>query len=177
MSRYYINQNDSDYLKHFGIPGMKWGIRRYQNEDGTRTKAGLEQERARRAKRAAKYETKANNALNFASTHRSNVNKLRSIAPTHTAKLLANQETARAKHYSKSAAKYSRYRNKLVSDLSEDEINSGRKALELQNAAIRSALSVPVSMVKYHVVGVPMYFIDAGENYMKERKQIEEKYS
>lgn len=29
-----------DYLIHFGIKGQKWGIRRYQNEDGTLTEAG-----------------------------------------------------------------------------------------------------------------------------------------
>lgn len=32
---------DSDYLEHYGIKGMKWGIRRFQNKDGSLTKAGL----------------------------------------------------------------------------------------------------------------------------------------
>ncbi|MBR2248054.1 MAG: hypothetical protein IJ880_13710 [Bacilli bacterium] len=33
------------YLIHYGITGQKWGVRRFQNEDGTYTSEGLERRR------------------------------------------------------------------------------------------------------------------------------------
>lgn len=36
----YTVINDNNYLQHYGVLGMKWGIRRYRNEDGSLTREG-----------------------------------------------------------------------------------------------------------------------------------------
>lgn len=41
--------NYSNELYHYGIPGQKWGVRRYQNKDGTLTKAGLRKQASEEA--------------------------------------------------------------------------------------------------------------------------------
>ena len=40
MSNYYAVERSPDYLEHYGILGMKWGIRRFQNPDGSLTEEG-----------------------------------------------------------------------------------------------------------------------------------------
>lgn len=45
---------ETNYLVHHGIKGQKWGIRRFQNLDGSRTSAGLAHDRALYAEKTGK---------------------------------------------------------------------------------------------------------------------------
>lgn len=62
----------SPYLMHYGVKGMKWGVRRYQNEDGTLTAAGKKRDEYLRAKdkwksaRGSKTTARARVAMNKA---------------------------------------------------------------------------------------------------------------
>ena len=40
-------EKNTEMLEHHGIKGQKWGVRRFQNEDGTRTAAGKKREQSR----------------------------------------------------------------------------------------------------------------------------------
>lgn len=67
------NYSYSDVLVHHGIKGQKWGVRRYQNENGSLTNAGKKRYSSfatkRYARKAKKYEDKAQKALG---EHKSN---------------------------------------------------------------------------------------------------------
>lgn len=79
MARYY-----DDELIHFGILGMKWGVRRFQNKDGTLTSSG-------KKRYGTKYYHNARDAysrmdemgdaeLNRVANRLSNENRIRTLA-------------------------------------------------------------------------------------------------
>ena len=50
---------DNEYLAHHGIKGQKWGVRRFQNPDGTRTALGKSQSMSMKDRIKARSEQKA----------------------------------------------------------------------------------------------------------------------
>lgn len=57
----------NDELYHHGVKGMKWGVRRYQNKDGSLTAAG--KKRAKNKTRGWSKDAKRANAIKKKSVH------------------------------------------------------------------------------------------------------------
>ena len=60
MRNVFDYSNEEDYLEHFGIKGQKWGIRRFQNSDGTLTQEGIDRYNKKRQKYQKKFYKAAN---------------------------------------------------------------------------------------------------------------------
>lgn len=72
MSRYF----NEDYLEHSGVKGQKWGVRRYQNEDGTLTDEGRKRY-GRSLNTIDKLNTQANKYISKASKSNPKLAKLK----------------------------------------------------------------------------------------------------
>ena len=93
-------------LYHHGILGMRWGVRRYQNEDGTLTAKGKARyAKVESSKRLQKSETrKAKNVLN------SHVNVDSGYAKSYNKK--SNKLRSKAERYAEGSNKYNKYMEK-----------------------------------------------------------------
>lgn len=110
-------------LYHHGILGQKWGIRRYQNADGTLTSEGRE----RMLAKARKYESKANTTVgesNSAKRKRAKLNQKAKDARYEVKK--SDLKKARLKKSENNA-------KRSVKDMSDDELKREIARAKLEN--------------------------------------------
>ena len=155
------NYTYPNYICHHGIKGMKWGVRRYQNDDGTLTAAGK--------KRAAKSLTKE-------------YRKSRKDDPrTDFLKLNRANSAARDYYRTQRTRNFLTYRNaeskmnRKISGLSKDQIENGRyrvaraRNIKRKTLSVLTATGVTIAtggLVPLGVLaGVGMNYVSGGHYY------------
>lgn len=111
---------DNNYLQHHGILGMKWGVRRYQNKDGSLTAAG----RKRLAKLDAEREVLTGKKSNSGdSTSKNSTPKKRTIHDVPDDELRKMVERRRMENDYLSLTKH-------IQELTPKQVSNGKKVVD-----------------------------------------------
>lgn len=133
-------------LYHHGIKGQRWGIRRYQNADGTLTPAG--QKRA--VRQLNRIEKKKNAVVGKHLAKTADAEYRKSKYTKAETKLIKNPES---KRYKKSAHKSGVKYTKALAKVRETEHENNRlnrERKQLVDDLIKSNANVSVKQVKYY---------------------------
>lgn len=121
---YYVGEipYNSNYLEHHGILGMKWGIRRYQNKDGTLTEAG--KQRYQKLRDDIDAERKYSDSVGKTVKSKTRVAKAERKLLKYEQALERDKKVQMDKRAAKEKA------SKSIKDMSDAELDSAIKDLE-----------------------------------------------
>lgn len=160
MGNRYILTPDGE-LYHWGTKGMKWGIRRYQNKDGSLTPAGK--------KRYAKEEAELKEREKSIKTREREAAK-RAKLDAKKADLDAREAALNGGGKSSKSSKSAAPQQKSLKDMSDDEIRSAiaRKMLENQYAQLHPAPTPSKSFGKKFIdEAIKPAAISAGKDFIE----------
>lgn len=176
---------NSETLYHHGIPGQKWGLRRFQNEDGSLTAAGREhygygQARADRAKyEAASAHRLADRYVNAMNRKAENRQARYEKHPTLSTKSRAHRAASEAKTATKLAKVYTDAMDKKAAKrqaqadyykTEEGQAKLKARQEKIKKAAIAGAAVAATALAAYGVYKVGKLKVERANTILEGRK-------
>lgn len=126
-----VDNTAEEDLTHAGIKGMKWGIRRYQNKDGSLTPAGKKRYNKELSKVRESEKILKNKQATKAKIEKLNARKKAvSEGEKEIEGFYSKDKTTKAKKTSKPAD--SNTEKKSIKDMSDDDLRKAKTRLELE---------------------------------------------
>lgn len=119
---------DSDELMHHGTLGMRWGIRRYQNADGTLTAEGKARLDKKRARREARIRKRINRAHAREERRKKKFEKRKAQISKDPAQILKYQDL-----FTNQELNDAKYRIGLINDfkrMKREKFDQGKKTVD-----------------------------------------------
>ena len=153
LSEDQVNTVD-DQLEHWGIKGMRWGLRRYQYADGSLTPAGKKRynadvEKLKKQNAKLDAEIKGKKAHDRATAR---VEKLKAEAAAKKAQLKGLKDDEKAK----------KKQAKADSDKAKAEVKADKKAKELEESLTRKDLEMQTKKAAILRSGDPVKILENG---------------
>lgn len=120
---------NQEYLEHYGVLGMKWGVRRYQNLDGTLTPAGK--------KKLENYKFKQYNKVSKQATfYKNSVDRYRKRKATKGVKIKPERNREMNKKISDYKKELKAIERMKFSDMQDEKVAAGKQYAKLYGAAL-----------------------------------------